>query len=292
VVALLLGLFHIGTLTSWALIASSLILFAALMVVERHAADPVLPLSLFRDRLFAVAVAQGLLAGWTMFGSTSFVPLFVQAVLGTSATLAGSTLTPQMLGWVFGAIAGSRLILRFNYRTIILVGMSLLTTGSFLMSQVSVNSTLSGIMFNLALMGIGMGLSAPAFLIAVQSTVDRSVLGTATATLQFSRVIGGALGVSVMGVILSLRLASNLIAAGADKSVVSLAELIQPVHAGAEIADKTLRAALTGAVESVFLAAFAAAAVGLAVTVLTPRSRLLPRGGRQTWAASQPKQAT
>jgi len=280
VVALLLGLFHIGTWTSWMLLASAVALFIILLPVERHAADPVLPLSLFRKRLFAVATAHGVLVGWAMFGSTSFVPLFIQSVLGTSATVAGSALTPQMLGWVFASITGSRLLLRFSYRTVALAGMTSLTLGAFLMSLVSVNSTLAGIMFNLALMGIGMGLSVPPFLIAVQSGVDRSVLGTATATLQFSRVIGGALGVSVMGMIMSLRFSANLTKAGLDKTAVSLQELIRPLHTGAEIVDVTLRRALTGAVEAVFVAAFVAAAVGLFVTALAPHGRIDHRGQR------------
>lgn len=274
VVALLLGLFHIGTWSSWMLLASAVVLFILLLPVERHAADPILPLTLFRGRLFAVATAHGVLVGWAMFGSTSFVPLFIQSVLGTSATVAGSALTPQMLGWVFASITGSRLLLRFSYRTLALAGMASLTLGALFMSLVSVNSTLPGIMVNLVLMGIGMGLSVPPFLIAVQSTVERSVLGTATATLQFSRVIGGALGVSVMGMIMSLRFSSNLTAAGLDKATVSLQELIRPLHAGAAMVDVTLRRALTGAVEGVFVAAFVAAAVGLFITALAPRGRI------------------
>ncbi|MBP1739648.1 MAG: drug resistance transporter, EmrB/QacA subfamily [Deltaproteobacteria bacterium] len=131
VVALLLGLFHIGTWTSWALLVSAVALFVILIPVERRAADPVLPLALFRKRLFAVGTAHGVLVGWAMFGSTSFVPLFIQSVLGTSATVAGSALTPQMLGWVFASIIGSRLLLRFSYRTVALAGMTSLTIGAF-----------------------------------------------------------------------------------------------------------------------------------------------------------------
>jgi len=281
VVALLLGLFHFGTWTSWVLLISALGLFVILVPVEGHAADPVLPLALFRKRLFAVATAHGVLVGWAMFGSTSFVPLFIQSVLGTSATVAGSALTPLMLGWVFASITGTRLLLHFSYRAVALAGMTSLTLGAFLMSLASVDSTLAGIMFSLVLMGIGMGLSVPPFLIAVQSSVDRSVLGTATATLQFGRVIGGALGVSVMGLILSLRFSANLDKAGIDKAAVSLQELIRPLHAGAAVVDVAVRRALTGAVEAVFVAAFAAAAVGLVATALAPHGRISPRGPKQ-----------
>jgi len=139
-------------------------------------------------------------------------------------------------------------------------------------------------MFNLALMGMGMGLSVPPFLIAVQSSVERSVLGTATATLQFSRVIGGALGVSVMGLIMSLRFSAHLTAAGLDSAAVSLQQLIRPLHAGTAIMDVTVRRALTGAVEAVFVAAFAAAALGLVATALAPHGRIGQRRPKQAAA--------
>ena len=75
---------------------------------ERRAADPILPLALFRDRLFTVSILHGILAGWAMFGSLNYVPLFVQAVLGTSATQAGIALTPMSLSWTLASIFGSR----------------------------------------------------------------------------------------------------------------------------------------------------------------------------------------
>ena len=218
VVALLLGLTDLQKPLGVRLIGLAALLFVALLWVERRAADPILPLPLFKDRLFAVAVSQGLLAGWAMFGSTSYIPLFAQAVLGTSATAAGSVLTPMMLGWVGASIVGSRLLLRFGYRTIALAGMGTLVVGTFFMTRISPQTTLPILMVNVTLMGIGMGLSIPAFMIAVQSSVQRKVLGTATATLQFSRSIGGTLGVSVMGVILSMQLSANLRTGGRSGS--------------------------------------------------------------------------
>lgn len=277
VVALLLGLSDLRNPVGWGLLALAGMLFAALLWVERRAADPVLPLPLFRDRLFAVATAQGLLTGWAMFGSTSFVPLFVQAVLGTSATAAGSALTPMMLSWVGASIIGSRLLLRFGYRTIALVGMSSLVLGVFLMTQVNPHDSLPRVMLNLALMGAGMGLAVPAFMIAVQSSVRRKVLGTATATVQFSRSIGGTLGVSVMGVILSLGLTANLAAAGADPASISLNDLLRPAGtlAVTPAVSDILAGALTGALQSVFVAALIAAVAGLMVTALAPRGGVM-----------------
>jgi hypothetical protein len=224
--------------------------------------------------LFGVAILQGALSGWAMFGSLSFVPLFVQAVLGTSATAAGSTLTPMMLGWVASSVIGSRLLLRTGYRNVALMGMSLLTVGAFLMAQSDDSATRLQLMVNLGLMGVGMGLSIMPFLIAVQSTVSKRDMGTATATLQFSRSIGGTLGVSVMGAALSWRLAAALSAAGLDPATVSLNSLIDPLESSGAALDGALRIALANSMQGVFVIAFVAAAAGLAVTLLAPAGRI------------------
>lgn len=276
VVTLLLGLFELGTAVGWVLLALAAGLLAGLVWVERRAAEPILPVPLFKDRIFATACGQGVLAGWAMFGSLSFVPLFVQAVLGTSATTAGATLTPMLLGWVMASIVGSRLLLRLSYRSLALSGMVLLTLGTLLMSRISVNASQVTLMVNLTLMGIGMGLSIPAFLIAVQSTVQPRHMGAATSTLQFSRSMGGALGVSMMGVVLSFQLAANLAAAGVDPGAIAVDSLLDPVaQAAASLAmEDTLRSALAGAIQSVFVMAFIVAGLGLLATTLAPRGRI------------------
>jgi hypothetical protein len=255
--------------------------------VESRAADPILPLALFRERLFAVSCLHGVLAGWAMFGSASFVPLFVQSVLGTSATVAGATLTPQLIGWVLASIIGSRLLLRVGYRSLAVVGMVLVTLGMLLMTQIDVATSQLQIMLNLTLAGIGMGLSIPAFLIAVQSTVRRAQLGTATATVQFSRSIGGTLGVSVMGVVLSTRLATLLTQAGVAPGSVSVDSLLNPGTGGASaaVADEALRVALAGAISSVFLAAFLAALFGLIATAFAPGGRIAQLAAR--WSEAE-----
>jgi EmrB/QacA subfamily drug resistance transporter len=278
VVALLLGLFQIRATAGTPLLAASAGLLAVLVWVERRAPDPVMPVRLFRDRLFAVSVAHGFLSGVALFGSFAFVPLFVQAVLGTSATAAGVTITPIMFGWMFAAIASSRLLLRLNYRTMALAGMVALALGTLLMTGVGVDATRSALATNLALMGIGMGLSVPVLLIAVQTTVPRADLGTATSTLQFSRSVGGAVGVSVMGVVLSLRLAEALRAAGADPATISLNRLMDPLArspATAGALDALMREALAEGVRAVFVIAAAAALMALGAVALAPRVGLV-----------------
>src|SRR5215213_3250031 len=275
VVTLLLGLMEYGTSSSWILIIASIVLFVLLFWVESRAMDPILPLHLFRERLFAVSTMHGILTGWAMFGSISFIPLFVQSVLGTSATQAGITIAPMLLGWVGASIIGTRLLLKVGYRRLAILGTALLVIGSFLMSRVDANINQYLLMFYVTLMGIGMGFSIPPFLIAVQTTVERRYLGTATSTMQFSRSIGGTLGVSVMGAALSARLVSNLTASGLDLDLVT--QLLNPLPGSQAVINDTARAAMADAIHLVFMIAFVAAAFAMVTVFFTPRRELTER---------------
>ncbi|MER3458772.1 MAG: hypothetical protein C4309_09270, partial [Chloroflexota bacterium] len=179
------------------------------------------------------------------------------------------------------SIIGSRLLLRFSYRALALVGMTLLALGTALMLQVGTNASQISIMLNLGLMGVGMGLSVPAFLIAVQSTVPWRTLGSATSTLQFSRSIGGTLGVSVMGAVLAFRLAVALTALGSDASVIQ--QLLNPVAqtSAATVLEDTLRLVLAGAIREMFIIALAAVALGWMVTALAPAGQIAELATRQ-----------
>lgn len=274
VLALLLGMEELGTPFAWPALAASLALFAALAWVERRAVDPILPLHLFRDRLFTVSILHGVLSGWALFGSINYVPLFVQAVLGTSATQAGISLMPMSLSWTIASIIGGRLLLHIGYRTISLAGMLMLTAGALLMSRIGVNASLLQIMLYMAMMGAGMGLAIPAFLIAVQSSVGKQALGVATSTLQFSRSIGGTLGVSVLGVFLSSRLAGHLLAAGLDPASVSINALLDPVASASATIDGPLRGALAVSIANLFIIAFVAALLSLVVTAFAPGGKV------------------
>ncbi|CAN5855746.1 MDR family MFS transporter [soil metagenome] len=275
VVTLLLGLMDPGSVTSWALLGLTVLLFGLLAVIERRAPDPVLPLPLFRSRLFTGAVLHGLLSGWAMFGSLSFVPLFAQAVLGATPTEAGATLTPMLLGWVASSIIGSRLLLRINYRTLIVIGTAALTVGAGLLALWGKNVNSITLIGFLTIMGIGMGFTVSSFMIAVQSAVERKSLGAATAMLQFSRSIGGTLGVSVMGALLSARLIADLSAAGMDLNAVD--SLLAPDIGAGAVVDASMRLMVADALASVFLVAFIGALLGLvAVLILTPSEQINP----------------
>ena len=273
VVTLLLGLMDEShTSTKWILIGASLVFFLLLVWAESRAVDPILPLHLFRDRLFAATVAHGTLSGWALFGSISFITLYVQSVLGTSPTQAGITVTPMLLGWVLASIFGTRVLLKVGFRRLAITGTALLVIGAFLMARVNIQTSQIALMVFVTLMGIGMGLSIPSFMIAVQTTVERRYLGTATSTMQFSRSMGGTLGVSVMGAALSARLASNLAASNLELELVS--QLLESVP-GAQVAiNEAARLALADAIIVVFFIAFIAAALALGSVFFTPKMEL------------------
>lgn len=267
------------------LVGLALGLIVALIWHERRAPNPILPIPLFRERLFTSASAHGFLSGIALFGSTAFIPFFVESVLGTSATVAGATLTPQIVAWVAGSIASSRLLLRYGYRPIAVFGTALLVIGMGLMTQIGAHTPLWYLYVAVGLSGLGMGFSVPAFTIAVQSSVPRQMMGTATSTFQFSRNIGGAIGVSVLGVILTLRLSESLANAGLDAREVSLGGLLDPTSNAAS-ALAPLRDSLAGAVQTLFIVAFVVALGAWGASLFAPRGMIETRKEERASAAS------
>jgi MFS family permease len=214
--ALLLGVLEAGRVASWAgldvvglliLSAASLVAF---VVVERRAAEPIVPLRLFGRRMVLAAATTGFLAGMAMFGAISFVPLYLQVVSDMSATAAGVVLIPFVLGWVAMSITSARLVLRIGYRLVVVAGMVCLTLAFLLLTRWTASLTLGLAMRDALVGGIGMGLTMVPMLIAVQSSVTRADLGSATAMIQFFRTIGGAIGLSVMGTVMAWRLSLGL----------------------------------------------------------------------------------
>ena len=274
VLSLLVGLNGLENRLNLWFIVVSIGLLVVLYFVEKKAGDPILPLRLFKNRLFVVAFLHGILAGWAMFGSLSYIPLFVQAVVGTTATMAGISLTPMSLSWTLTSILGGRFILRVNFRLLAIIGMLLLAVGSFLMTTIGVETNLITIMIYTSLMGTGMGLTIPVFMIIVQTSVSKGVLGTATSTLQFSRSIGGTIGVSVLGVFLSSQLAKLLVESGFEIGSVSLNSLINQTPGTEVTMSESLRLALGGAMATMFYIAFAAAILGLIIVFFTPNGKV------------------
>jgi EmrB/QacA subfamily drug resistance transporter len=192
------------------LVAVSVTLLIVFVRVERRAPDPLIPFELFQNRTVLISVIAVFLGGVAMFGAISFVPLFAQGALGFTATEAGSLLTPLMLSWVTMSLVGGRLMLKLGYRGISIFGFFVLTVAFVLLSMFQRDTPRTLLYGNLVLIGAGLGLTMLTLLIAVQQAVERSKLGIATSLNQFSRSIGGALGVAVMGAVLTAGLAAQL----------------------------------------------------------------------------------
>lgn len=214
--AVLLALVEAGRVADWLrpglavpLLVGALAL-AGFVAVERRAPEPIVPLRLFSHRMMVAAIVTGFLAGMAMFGAVSFVPLFMQLVVGTSATEAGFVLTPFVLGWVALSITSARLVLRIGYRVVVLTGMACLTAAFVLLTRWNGALTPGLAMRDVLLAGVGMGMTMVPMLIAVQSAVPRAELGIATSMTQFFRAVGGALGLSLMGAVMARRLSAGL----------------------------------------------------------------------------------
>jgi MFS family permease len=213
--ALLVGVLEAGRVGSWAggdvvgMLAFAVVALATFLAVERRVAEPIVPLRLFGNRVVLAAATTGFLAGMAMFGAISFVPLFLQAVSGMSATASGTVLIPFVLGWVLMSVTSARLVLRIGYRVVVIAGMSCLTGAFLLLSRWSPALTVPAAMRDATLGGVGMGLTMVPMLIAVQSAVERADLGAATSMIQFFRTVGGAIGLAVMGAVMAWRLAGG-----------------------------------------------------------------------------------
>ena len=215
-----------GTTYAWSSpVIIGLFAVAAAMLVAwyfsaRYAAEPVLPLKLFRNSVFTVCSAIGLAAGFAMFGALSYLPLFLQVVHGVSPTISGLYLLPMVLGMLLTSIGSGQLIARTGrYKVFPIVGTALLTVALYLLS--TLDETTASLVMNVYFffLGAGLGLIIQVLVIAVQNTVDYRDLGAATSGVTFFRTIGGAFGVSVFGAIFTNSLASNLRTALAGKKL-------------------------------------------------------------------------
>ncbi len=192
-----------GPLALAGLYATAVALGVWFAVEERRAVDPVVPPQMVTDRLMGIATGASFMLGVAIFGAISFVPLFVQGALGGSATQAARSLTPLLMGWVVMSVVAGRLIPRFGYRSLTITGMSILSVGYLALATFDHRASMTWLFTALALIGLGTGMVALTLLIAMQNAVPRDRLGVATALSPFARSVGAAIGVAMMGAILS-----------------------------------------------------------------------------------------
>jgi EmrB/QacA subfamily drug resistance transporter len=268
-----------GSDQSIGLAVGGVVLALLFLVVEHRAKEPVIPLKLFRVRVFSAASAIGFVMGFAMYGALTFLPLFLQNVKNVSPTLSGFRLLPLMFGMLGAAITSGRLVTRWGrYRVFPIVGTALMTVGAFLMSLIGEHTgawVMAGYMF---VFGVGLGLIMQVLVVAVQNAVSYEDLGVATSNATFFRMIGGSFGTSVFGAIyanvLSHKLAPVLASLPKSASHVNLetqdpTALHELAHLLPAIYDKVI-AAITSSVQTVFLVAVPIAFLAFLLSWLLP----------------------
>jgi predicted MFS family arabinose efflux permease len=267
--ALLIGLTWAGRDYAWtsghvvvALVAS-VVFLVVFGLVERRVRETILPFDALRNSIVASSVVCMALVGMAMFGTISYVPLFVQGVIGTSATSSGVVLTPLMLAAVTTSILSGQLVSRTGrYRWNVIIGPGILMLGMLLLWRMDVHTTDREAARDMIVAGIGIGSMMQVFVLSVQNSVRREQMGSATALTQFARSIGAAIGVTVMGVIVNQGLPAH--ARGGE----GLAERLPP----------RLRIALADALHPAFLAAAIVSMIVWIVAVIGVKEVPLRRG--------------
>ncbi|MDX6400861.1 MAG: hypothetical protein QOF27_1467, partial [Gaiellaceae bacterium] len=235
-----------GTTWPWgsaqiiALIVIGVASLAAFAFVESRVPEPILPLSLFRNRTFAVTSAVGFIVGLSLFGAVTYLPLYLQIVKGVSPTKSGLQLTPMMLGLLITSVISGQLITRWGkYRIFPIIGTAVVSVGMLLLSRLGIGTSLWVAALDMVVLGLGLGMVMQVLVLAVQNAVDYKHLGVATSGSTMFRSIGGSIGVSLFGAIFSNRLHTEL------------AQRLPPsVHLPTTTTPATIRALPTGVRDS------------------------------------------
>jgi MFS family permease len=246
-----------------ALIGATIVLAGALVVRERRARDPIVPLHLLRTRTVAVVSAALFLAIAALFSITVFVPLFLQTTTGATPTEAGLLLVPAMLGITVSTTLSGRSIARTGrYKRFPIVGLAMMTAALAFLAAVSAEPSWLATGIGLVLFGLGFGMVTQVLITAVQNSVDRRELGVATATTGFFRALGGAVGAAVLGAVFAAQAGTGA------------------TEGGTSALDGALRSDVIDGVQAVFLVAAPIAALAL-VAVLFLREVPLRGGGER-----------
>jgi len=268
-------------------------LIVAFVFVERHAAEPILPLHLFRLRVFSVTSVVGFIVGFGMFGAITYLPAFFQVVRGISPTVSGLYILPLMAGLLLVSIASGQTIARTGkYRFFPIAGSAVMVLGLFLLSRMGTDSSTLQDSLSMLVLGMGLGGVMQVLVIIVQNGVSHSELGVATSGATFFRSIGGSFGTAIFGAIFANVLVGNLAShlhgvglpagfSSADVTPALLSHLPPAVHQG-------LVAGYAESIQTVFLVAVPIAVLAFLATWLIPQVELQKWPSAQSGAAAAP----
>ncbi|GAC1322634.1 MAG: MDR family MFS transporter [Mycobacteriales bacterium] len=281
---LILGLLEGGVAWAWSSPRSLLVfviaavLLGAFVLVERRVAEPVLPLWVFGRPVLLGTSLVALGVGALLLGLSSYVPTFVQGVLGTGAVVAGFTLATLTIGWPIAAALSGRLYLRIGFRNTALIGSSVLLLGSLLAGLLSQHSTVWEVALACFVVGVGMGLTASPTVVAVQSVVGWERRGVVTGVNLFCRALGSAVGVAIFGAVANATLAHRFahppaaLAGQLPPSVDRTSLVLGGSRSAANPAvEAFIRTSLYAAAHHVFLGLTVLAVLVIAALALVPR---------------------
>jgi len=261
---MIVGLFVVGV-----------VMFALFVAQESRAAEPIIPLHLFRNTIFDAASASGFIVGLAMFGSIVYLPLFLQIVHGVSPTMSGLRLLPMMASMLLASVVSGRMISRIGrYKFFPVTGMAVVTLGMFLFSRLNPSTSALRMSLYMVVLGLGLGMVMQVLVLAVQNAVEYRDLGTATSSAIFFRSMGSVFGLAIFGTIFANRLSywmPRLIPSKAGSHLshgnllhmtpAQLRALPPAVHHG-------LTYAFSNSIHSVFLWAIPFAIAGFLITLL------------------------
>lgn len=180
--------------------AAALAFTVIFLVIESRAKEPILPLDLFKNSIFVVSTITVFVTGMGLFGAVIYIPLFIQAIQGDSATSSGNSLTPMMISLVIASVISGQILSRTGkYRVLGIIGMALVTLGMFLLYTMNIDTPRFTTISYMILMGLGMGITFPLYTLVVQNAFPMNRVGVVTATVQFFRSIGSTVGTAVLG---------------------------------------------------------------------------------------------
>ncbi|TDO16273.1 EmrB/QacA subfamily drug resistance transporter [Bacillus subtilis] len=216
VVSLLLALSFGGKDYAWdswqilGLFALALIGIVSFIIVESKAKEPILPMYLFKNRTFTFLNLIGFFMSIGMFGAITFVPFFMQGIVGVSASESGTIMTPMMISMIITSIIGGQLVYKIGIKPQIITGMLVMAGGFLLLTTLDLDTSKLVATSYMAIIGLGMGLVMPILTLALQESFSKEELGVVTSSSQFFRSIGGTFGITMLGTVMNARSGSLL----------------------------------------------------------------------------------
>lgn len=311
VVSLLLALTFGGKDYAWGswqiigLFTLAIVGIVSFVIVEKKAKEPILPMHFFKERSFTLLNAIGFFMSIGMFGAITFVPFFMQGIVGVSAAESGTIMTPMMITMIAMSIIGSQLVLKVGVKPQIITGMLIMASGFWLLTTMDMHTTKLTATMYMMMIGFGMGLIMPTLTLALQESFPKKDLGVVTSSSQFFRQIGGTFGITILGSIMNNTSGTNLtnklvpaldtFPAAAGEMVTKLKDMVHTDPQGlysllfnpealkqmpqemANIMTPILKTSLVDSLHSVFTTGLVFIVVGAVITLFLPKIKLSSR---------------